>query len=258
MKPAPFDEAEIRRRWPWVVTGKVTDSQGKPVVGATIVAWYGIRNSPTAGQAATGKDGSYTVRFTGTAMLYDTEKPGWIQPHQRVIIWPSKPGLFERNLARQGELVAGETPTSRFEPWHTEPGEVLLPQQPRRIDFVMAPAALIEGLLVDSRGAPLADHYVGLNGSTLPPLSMHMVDVFTESKGEFQIDSVPPNLVWWFETRVVAGGQGRDLKSAALTFAKPGRYRVKLQLPADPQVNGQLKIISVNGPREVGAGAGRG
>jgi hypothetical protein len=255
MKSAPLDEQEIRRRWPWVLTGKVTDPQGKPVDGVTLRACYGTRMSPTAGQAFTGKDGSYAVRFTGTGFMYDADRKRWIQPHQQIIVWPSKPGIFERDLGRQGELVAGEEPPSRFQQWIKKPEEVLLRQQPRRIDFVLVPAAAIDGLLVDSRGNTLADQYLSLNGSTLPPLSHNLVSVPTEPKGEFQIDAVPLELSWWFETRVIAGGQWRDLKSPPLSLTKPGRYRVKLQVPVDPQVTGQLAIASVTDPQgaEVGS-----
>jgi len=54
------------------------------------------------------------------------------------------PGYFEKNLNRQGELLLFREEPLPDSPWYARRAQVVLPGQPRKLDFVMLPAAAVE------------------------------------------------------------------------------------------------------------------
>ncbi len=243
---APLTEAETCKRWPWVVTGRVTDAEGNPMEGVTV---YVNRNRMHQSEVRTDKDGRYTIRFTKSGYMYDKERERWLASRETVVVSPLEPGMAERGLYEQGEvIVAGEIPS-----WYArqgrDPKEILLPDQPRQIDFVMVPAVTLEGQLSDASGSPIVETHVSLEGERLPPQDHELGGSRTDAEGRFEIDAVPTSIPCWFTTRVVVEGRWRDLETAPITFTTPGRYQVKLtQSRAEPG-GPCLEIASLTDPQ---------
>lgn len=65
LEPAVFTAAEIEKNWPFAITGRVSDRDGKPMAGVWIdldsASW---NHSWVPGRTFTGPDGRYTMRFT--------------------------------------------------------------------------------------------------------------------------------------------------------------------------------------------------
>jgi hypothetical protein len=243
---APLTEAEISKRWPWVVTGRVTDAQGNPMEGVTV---YVNRNDMHQSEDRTDEQGRYTIRFTQSGYTYDKDRKRWSFGRTTVVVSPLEPGMAERDLYEQGEvIIAGEIPS-----WYArqgrDPKEILLPDQPRRIDFVMVPAVTLEGRLSDASGTPIAETYVSLEGERLPPPGHEIAGSRTDAEGRFHVDAVPTGLFCWFTTRVSAEGRWHNLKTAPFSFPTPGRYQVKLtQSQAEP-ASPRLEIASLTDPQ---------
>ncbi len=138
----------------------MTDASGKPLEDVTI---FVNRNYSNQAQVRTDKDGSYTIRFAGNGQMYDEGLKRWITSPQQCVVSPFKPGLAERNLYEQGEVAFAEQRPA-FGIGGNKPEDFLLPNQPHRIDFVMAPAATVEGQFLDASGSPIADTYISLDG----------------------------------------------------------------------------------------------
>jgi hypothetical protein len=237
----PLSQAEIQQRWPWIITGKVTDASGTALEDVTI---YVNRNYGNQVQVLTDKDGSYTIRFAGNGQMYDEGLKRWITSPQDCVVSPFKPGLSERNLYKQGEVAFAELrPTSRI--GSKKPEDYLLPNQPRQIDFVMAPAATVEGRFLDASGSPIADTYVVIRGDQVPPPHYRddLAGAKTDQDGRFHIDSVPTGLAWWFSTRVIgASGQWENENSSPVRFARPEVYNVRLERRADASPGERLDV----------------
>ncbi len=244
LKSVPLAEAEIRRRWPWVVTGKVTDSQGKPLEGVTV---YVNRNFMEESKTQTDKDGRYIVRFTVDGHMFDKGRNCWLTIPRAVIVLPFKPGMAERDLYEQGEVMVAEQVPPPYGLQGKKPADFVLPDQPRRIDFVMVPAVTLEGRLRDASGSAVADTYVGLRGDTFPPSRSFRGDLGgmrTDAEGRFHIDAVPVNRAWWLTTRVSVEGRWRDVRTPPFVFASPGRYKIDLEHSKAGPPGGFLQIAT--------------
>ena len=88
----------------------------------------------------------------------------------------------------------------------------------------MAPAAAVEGRLVDGEGRPLAKRSVWLSGKELPPACSVLDSAETDAEGRFQFRDVP---LWpfWFE---VSGERRKDVRSETISFERADTYRVEL------------------------------
>jgi protocatechuate 3,4-dioxygenase beta subunit len=237
----PLSQAEIQQRWPWIITGKVTDASGTPLEDVTI---YVNRNNSNQAQVRTGKDGSYTIRFAGNGQMYDEGLKRWISSPQDCVVSPFKPGLAERNMYEQGQVAFAELRPA-FRNGRNKPEDFLLPNQPHQIDFVMAPAATVQGRFLDASGSPIADTYVAIQGDRVPPpYHRHgLAGAKTDRDGRFHIDSVPTDLDWWFETRIIGkSGHWEDIKSSPVSFARPEVYNVRLERRADESPDGRLDV----------------
>jgi hypothetical protein len=238
---APLSQAEIQQRWPWIITGKVTDESDTPLEGVTI---YVNRNYSNQAQVRSDKDGSYTIRFAGNGQMYDEGLKRWITSPQDCVVSPFKPGLAELNMYEQGQVAFAELrPT--FRSGRNRPEDFLLPNQPRRIDFVMAPAATLEGQFLDTSGSPIADTYIALQGDRVPPPRYRddLAGAKTDGDGRFHIDSVPIGRDWWFTTRVIgASRQWENIKSSPVSFARPDVYNVRLERRADGSPGERLDV----------------
>lgn len=222
---------------PWVVEGKVTDAAGQPMTGVEVRAACGEGTLRTTGRTTSDRNGRYRLRF-GPGMHF-TDGPG-SPGHaglQAATIYAASPGFAEQNLCRQGDLMmAGRKPGSD-ELAGLDPERVVLPNQPYRLDFVMAPAADVRGRLVDADGKPIADRPLYLDGKELPPSSSVLAATKTDAEGRFLFESVPAR-DWWFETTA----SGKDVKSTSLAFRSGTRHEVELTLQDPANQPGESRL----------------
>ena len=115
---------------------------------------------------------------------------------------------------RQGDLLMGDKRPEQGDHYFDDRDRIVVPSQPRRLDFVMVPAASIEGELLDQQGQPMADKQLWIQGKQMRPSSSVLAGGKTDPQGRFRFDAVPPGYPWWFTIR----DQGR---TQPITF--PGR-----------------------------------
>ena len=129
-----------------------------------------------------GADGRYLLRFHA----------GRIEGSAHgAIISARKEGYAEKNLGRQGRLLAGsKLPDDES---CSDP-RIILPNKPRQIDFTMLPLPTVHGLLLDEVGKPLAGKGLSLQGDQSPS---GYGGATTNDEGRFQLERVPPGLPWW-------------------------------------------------------------
>jgi hypothetical protein len=171
---------------PWEVTGKVSDRDGRPLEGAEIRAHCGMGTLHQTGSAVSGPDGRFRMRFG----------PGiWSEDRtavQAATISVHLPGHFEKNMHRQGDLLAAlEPPAGELEWVYERLDDVILPGKPREIDFVMLPAARFKGMLKLADWKPAANYRVSLTGDQLPPSSSVVDEVRTDENGAFEMADIP-------------------------------------------------------------------
>jgi len=219
-----FDQIEVERRWPWCVTGTVTDGRGQPLPGVEVRAHCGAGTLRQTGKVTSDAKGRYTLRFLpGMHMLIEqTDK--WGAGLQAATITAHKAGHYEENLSRHGGLYMAGKPQPKENAWGANPDQVVLPNQPYRLDFVMVPAARVEGTLVDHLGRPVSDCDLWLTGDELPPSSSVVAGAKTDGDGRFTIADLPCK-AFWFTLR---HARHLDLTTDPIDFTAGGVYRVKL------------------------------
>ena len=244
LKAVGPSEEEARRRWPWSVTGTVTDEKGQPVEGVEIRASCGMGSLMPTGSTTSDDQGRYTLRF-GPGMRSRNESTGtWGAGLQAATIHASKPGHTEKNLGRQGGLMMADELPPKDNAWSAKPGEIVLPNKPHRLDFVMVPSAAIEGELIDEQGKPIADRRVSVHGKQMLPSTSVLAQGTTDKQGRFRFEGIPTNYAWWFDIQ----DQGR---TEPISLPGPGSYRVKMQTVHDARYNvNTVRIIGVTNPKD--------
>jgi hypothetical protein len=215
-------------RCSWVVFGRVVDAGGNGIEGVAVHADCGLLTLMRTGSATTDSGGNYQLRFG----------PGWVSRDssgrpdpcrtriQVALIAVEKDGFFESSLSRQGDLrMAVELPADGN--GERVPAErIVLPDQPRRVDFAMLPAASVAGRVLDARGQPLASADFCMDGDELPPGSSVFRQFTTDREGAFNLPTVPCKSYWF----TPGARELRDVRSAGLCFSQPRRYEVELVL----------------------------
>jgi beta-lactamase regulating signal transducer with metallopeptidase domain len=178
---------------PWVVNGQVNDDQGRPMKGVAVRAHTGIGTLRMTGSAVTNVDGKYEFRF-GPAV--------WMEGNrgvQAATISVAYPGYFEKNLHRQGDLVGAHMRPEGEIGWGGKTDEQLfLPNQPKTIDFVMAPATRIRGKVTTADGKPANNFRISLTGDELPPSSSVVAQTRTDPEGNFELANLPTGYAFQF------------------------------------------------------------
>jgi hypothetical protein len=229
---------------PFTVFGSVTDESGRPIEGADIRANCGMGTLFPAGEARSGADGSYRVNFTPGLMLTNDNR-GTVGL-QAATIFVFKNGFYDKNLCRQGNMgMADRDPPKDYQYAYVG---VVRPGQPRRVDFVLLPAASVSGVLTDSMGKPLANRSIFLGGPELPPSCSVLATGTTDLAGRFHFDSVPTNYSWHFGTRIP--GTFIEPVTNDRGFNQPQAYHVRLTLGQDGAEQ-SLRVENVSGVNEM-------
>jgi hypothetical protein len=140
LRAMALDEAEIDRRWPWVATGRVTHSEGKPLQDVVVRVAVGSGSLFDGGITRTDSNGKYRLRFI-PGRGSETEKGEWHAGLQVALFCASKAGFVQKD-----EIPPDEHHHGRFMMMASVLTEdmdyrdkVILPHSPREIDFVMVP-----------------------------------------------------------------------------------------------------------------------
>jgi len=224
MHSVPLTPDEIEKRWPFVVTGTVTDGRGRPVPGVSIQVFCGMGSMWPGGTTTTTVDGKYTLRFC-PFVWHDED------PHTNKLITPDlallyvhKSGHYERDHYPEHDWSAAlsyEVPTARVFPGL----QAIIAGKPCRKDFVMLPAASIVGRAVDPTGKPVANLGLALfDDERLTDVS-RFKGFSTGADGRFTVTDLPRK-TWWF---AAAHGDWREtLTSNPLRFPDATTYWVVL------------------------------
>lgn len=171
---------------PWLATGRVTDADGKPLPGVTVRAHTGIGSLKNSGTAVTDADGKYVLKF-GPGVWSENRKMV-----QAATISVSLAGHTEKNLHRQGDCVAAlEKPDGEIGWGGKTDEDLFLPGKPIEIDFVMVPAARLQGRIVTEDGRRPEGLRVSLTGKDLPPSSSVVTNTKTDKDGRFELSGIP-------------------------------------------------------------------
>ena len=221
---------------PWVVTGRVETESGEPIAGAEIRAATGLGTLLGGGSTTSKADGTFELRFGAGIHFKDQEGV------QAATISARKDGWFETNLYRQGDLIAAfKLPKGEIGWGNKTTNDLFLPGQPRKLKFIMSPAARISGILVDAAGAPVKNKRVGLTGDELPPSSSVFAEVKTTDQGEFEFKNVPTT----FKVKLYAESKAnwREWPNFAIRFSEAREFKVRLtqkgetlELSSEPKV----------------------
>ncbi|MDB5342498.1 MAG: peptidase BlaR1 [Schlesneria sp.] len=171
---------------PWSVFGNVFDGDGKPVGGAKVWASTGVGSLHVTGSAETNEQGRYEFRF-GPGVSFEAKDQVQLQA---ATIMVSKPGFFEKNLSRQGNLTMARKAPETLD-WSKRKNDIILPDLPRQVDFILLPAAHLAGTLIDAGDNPLAGYRISLTGDDLPPSSSVIGSAKSDEKGQFRLTEIP-------------------------------------------------------------------
>ncbi|HEY2250805.1 MAG TPA: M56 family metallopeptidase [Planctomycetaceae bacterium] len=192
--PKEPEKAASDARRPWSAHGHVTDAEGQPLAGVVVTAHTGRGTLRQTGKAETDAEGKYAFDF-GPGIAFaknDTQL-------QAATITAHKAGFSEKNLSRQGNLRAAlKLPAETAGAEKEDTKNIILPGQPRQIDFVMVPAAKVTGRLIDKDAAPLAGYSISLRGDEMPPSSNVVATTKTDEQGRFELADIPTGFKWQF------------------------------------------------------------
>jgi len=211
-------------RKPWLVKGVVIRDSGEPMEGVEIYAHTGIGTLRVSGKTMTKADGTFDLWFAPGIWTKDQEGV------QAATISPYKKGWFEKNLHRQGDLLAAhKLPADGQIGWGNKTADdVFLPGEPKTLKFVMRPAARISGILVDDLGHPLADKRVGVTGPELRPSSSVFAEMKTNEKGEFAFDDLPTGYI--LQIYAESGSNWRKYPNLTVELTDPGQHNLRVSL----------------------------
>ncbi len=204
----------------WVVYGRVTDGQGNPVTSATVVVHSGFHTMRMTGPTMTDANGEYRLSFGPGHLVLNGGVKG-----QGVHVWAGKESFYERNLCHQGEFCMADS-EDQLDDSEKASARFVLPDVPKRVDFVLVPAAIIQGHVVDPKGNPVADRRFYIDSADCGPGATVLGLFPTDSNGRFTLGEIPLQECWF--RLWTPGKPGPD--SSALSFSRPGEYSIELVL----------------------------
>lgn len=187
----------------WTVTGTVKTESGDPLKGVNVWASTGMGSLRRSGEAVTDEHGKYSLTFfPGFWQYTPNDFTRSKAPVQAASIFASLPGYTEVNLCRQGDrLMADEVPAEDTAWGSVEDvkKKLIVKGKPQTIDFVMKPAARIEGYVVDQNNNLMQRYSLSLTGPELPPSSNVYSQIYTDLNGKFVFEEVPVGKKWQFD-----------------------------------------------------------
>lgn len=216
--PREEEPAPSRPEGEFCVRGTVTDGEGLPVEAARVQVARGWGTLfPTA--TTTDAQGRYEIWF-GPGFRMD-DGVGL----QCALVSASKPGCYERDLNRQGDLgMAYRQPPDGQGTFQ----DLVLPGHPYQVDFVLVSGASVRGRLVDPRGKPVPGRAVYLAGEAMPPGHSVLVSAETDSDGRFALEGIPPE-PYRFQ---VQWSPRKEIESEPLELERAGEWELVLQCDA--------------------------
>jgi hypothetical protein len=161
----------------------------------------------------------------------------------------------EETAARTSRATAAVQPDGTSYPWvvfgrvtdslgRGIAGErIVLPNQPRRVDFVMLPAASISGRVVTADGRPASGRRFYVRADKLLPAATVFGEFRPDETGRFQIAGFPCQSYW----RGPADGDLAGVRSHPLAIPTAGRYDIEVSVnDADRELT--VRIITAAAP----------
>ena len=157
------------------------------------------------------------------------------------LISAAKKDWYETSLNQQGNLLTSDVDPREFEKLfnqdvkaenRTSVERVVFPNLPREVNFKLAKAAAIEGILVDQNGFALIDQEIILMGNELPPGSSVLCSIQTDRNGKFQFADVPTHRFWRF--RLPVGATRDDVSSRPFVLLNAGLQHFDVVLNSQP------------------------
>jgi len=228
--PAPVSAAESNPpAKAFTVFGKVTGAHGQPVTGVEVRANCGNGTLFCTGKTLTDAGGKYRLDFGPGILMGKVFGGDFGVGFQAATIFATKSGYSCADLCRAGNLAM--TDLTNIEPNLARSFVgVVHPSKPYRLDFVLMPAARIEGKMLDSGAALPSDLTLCLGGKVLPPSSSVLASTKLEVNGAFAISDVPVGSNWWFEASWRESGEWKSAKTKPFSCAAATAYRATLIL----------------------------
>ncbi|MHC4397012.1 MAG: hypothetical protein ACYS1A_15320 [Planctomycetota bacterium] len=242
-EPAVEVEGE-KNKYPFSVFGKVADQNGEPLAGVEIRANCGMGTLFRTGETTTDENGQYVLRFGPGILAIDENTKEQYAGLQAATIHVSKVGYYEENLCRHGGLFMDSKQPQTDNVWGADPDMVVLPHKPYKLDFVMVPAATIEGKLLNKSDKPITGKRFSITGNELYPSSSALANIETDEKGEFTVDNVPCKPFWF-----AMGHPRRGLRTELLNINSPRVYQVELLYDEPLQGEPSFRLLSVKRAR---------
>lgn len=209
----------------WIVEGRVVDDSGKPVSDANIHVSAGMGSLHVTGEGKTGVDGHYRVTFGPGFLMAKKDRAGALQV---ALVHAGKDGYAEKNLCEAGNLqMAWELTKQQLAGgWQPGPARTFLPGKPLTVDFVLVPAAQIQGTLLAKDGKPVANRVIVITGDRIGPGGSIYGATRTDSQGRFTFKDVSTQHAWSFS---IDDRSGHPNRTPPDRFATPIEHRITLE-----------------------------
>ncbi|HVV70513.1 MAG TPA: carboxypeptidase-like regulatory domain-containing protein [Verrucomicrobiae bacterium] len=225
---------------PFVVFGSVLGPTGRPMAGVEVTASCGNGTLFCTGRTLTDNTGAYRLGFGPGVLVGKSYAGEWGVGLQAATIFASKTGYACADLCRAGNLAMTDLTNVQPDMVRGFVG-VVRPSQPYRLDFVMVPAARIEGELGGTEGRFPEELTLSLGGTVLPPSSSVLRSTRIKTNGVFAFLDVPVGSNWWFEADWRESGEWKSAKTKSFTCPVPKAYRAALVL----KPGGKLELESL-------------
>jgi hypothetical protein len=233
----------------WCVTGKVTDLSGNPLPDVAMQAFSECGNTTVPSpEVKTNEAGEYSLWFGSTIDLPADKDGAPSVSLRRVAIRAHRSGWCERSLGHRGMLWMASMRPPEDNRARIDPSEVVLPGQPGHVDFVMLPAASVNGVVLDVAGRPMAQRTLWLvraENSMVADVRMGEViaGAETDAEGRFAFADLPRVDAWI----VTPGANGSEVRGPGFTPDPRAPQRVELVLIERP---GQPAVLTWRKPPE--------